>query len=166
MKKTIQVFIDSRITIEALKNPKNHANLIEKIRTKVIELENQNWNMDCHWVKAQAGNHGNELADRLAKEAATGMEKVRYKKIPKNTVIRKLNEGSLIKWQNEWDKATEGQITKDFIPIIQDRLKLKINKITATFTTMTTGHGNLKSYLHRFKKLNRQHAYVELQNVI
>jgi hypothetical protein len=54
-------------------------------------------------------------------------------------VIRELNEGSLKKWQNEWDKATKGQITKDFFRVIQDRLKIKI-KITPIFTTMTTGH--------------------------
>ena len=38
--KTVQVFTDSRITLDALKNRKNHAHLIEQIRTKVIEMEN------------------------------------------------------------------------------------------------------------------------------
>jgi hypothetical protein len=132
------------------KPKKNNANLIEQIRTKVNELENQNWKIDFKWVKAHAGNHGNELADKLAKEAATSTEKESYKKIPKNTEIRELNEVSLVKWQKEWDKATKGQTTQDFIPVIQDRLKAKINS-TPIFTTMTTGHGNLKSYVHRFK---------------
>jgi ribonuclease HI len=147
--KTAQVFTDSRITLDALKNRKNHAHLIEKIRTKVFELENQNWNIDFHWVKAHAGHHCNELADQLAKEAASSTENEIYKKIPKSTVVRELNEGSLIKWQSEWDKTTKGQITKDFFPVIQDRLKTKI-QITPIFTTMTMGHGNLKSYLYKF----------------
>jgi len=106
--------------------------------------------IDFHWVKAHAGNHGNELADQLAKEVASSTENESYKKIPKSTVIRELNEGSLIKWQREWDKTTKGQITKYFFPVMQDRLKMKI-KVTPIFTTMTTGHGNIKSYLHRFK---------------
>jgi hypothetical protein len=63
-------------------------------------------NIDCHWVKAHAGNHGNQLADRLAKVAVTGTEIGTYKKITKSTVIRELNEGTFIKWQNEWNKAT------------------------------------------------------------
>jgi hypothetical protein len=46
--------------------------------------------------------------------------------------------------------GTKGQTTKEFFPVIQDRLKMKI-KITPIFTTMTAGHVNLKSYLHRFK---------------
>jgi hypothetical protein len=64
-------------------------------------------------------------------------------------VTKELREGSLIKWQSDWDNTTKGQI-KDFFPIIRDRLQMKI-KITPIFTTMITGHGNLKSYLHRFK---------------
>ena len=34
---------DSRITLESLSNRKNRTYLIEKIRKKVIEMENQNW---------------------------------------------------------------------------------------------------------------------------
>jgi hypothetical protein len=56
----------------------------------------------------------------------------------------------LEKWQSEWDNTTKGQITKQIFPVIWDRLKMKI-KITPILTMMITGHGNLKSYLHKFK---------------
>ena len=98
---TAQIFTDSRITLDALKNRKNHTRLIEQIRTKVIELENQNWKIDFHWDKVHTGHHGSELADQLVKEAAASTENETYKKIPKSTVIRELNEGRLIKWQSE-----------------------------------------------------------------
>ena len=44
----------------------------------------------------------------------------------------------------------KGQITKEYFPAVTDRLNMKIN-ITHNFTCMVTGHGNISSYLHRFK---------------
>jgi hypothetical protein len=35
-------------------------------------------------------------------------------------------------------------------PVVNETLKMKIN-ITQNFTTMVTGHGKIRSYLHRFK---------------
>jgi ribonuclease HI len=72
--RTVLVSTDSRITLQSLKNRKNHTFLIEKIRTKVIELEKQNWKIDFNWIKAHAGHGGNELADQLAKVAVTSRE--------------------------------------------------------------------------------------------
>jgi ribonuclease HI len=72
--RTVLVSIDIRITLEALKNRMNHTYLTEKIRKKVIEMEKQNWKTEFNWIKAHAGHHGNELADQLAKEAATNRD--------------------------------------------------------------------------------------------
>jgi ribonuclease HI len=44
--RTVLISKDSRIKLESLRNRKNHAYLIEKIRKKVIELENQNWKIN------------------------------------------------------------------------------------------------------------------------
>ena len=52
-------------------------------------------------------------------------------------------------WQSEWDSTTKGTITKLYFPKIADRLKLKIN-VTPNFTTMVTGHGNIKSYWYKY----------------
>ena len=59
---------------------------------------------------------------------------------------RELSDNSVIKWQGEWDNTTKCAITKLFFPKIADRLKLKIN-VTPNFTTMVTGHGNIKADL-------------------
>ena len=72
--RTVLISTDSRITLESLKNQKNHTYLIEKIRKKVIEMENQNWKIEFNWIKAHAGHHGNELADQTVKEAATNSD--------------------------------------------------------------------------------------------
>jgi hypothetical protein len=117
-------------------------------------MESQNWKIEFNWIKAHAGHHGNELADQLVKEAATSRDiNMCYKRTPKSTVLRELNELSVTKWQSEWDNTTKGAITKSFFPKIVDKLKSKIN-ITPNFTTMVTGHGNIKSYLYKYKILD------------
>ena len=151
---TVLVSTDSQITLESLKNWKKHTYLIEKIRMKVRKMEMQNWIIEFNWITADAGHHRNELADQLAKEAANSRDiNECYKRIPKSTVLRKRSDHSVTKWQSEWDNTTKGAITISFFPKITDRLKLKINVIP-NFTTMVTGHGNINSYLHKYKILD------------
>ena len=71
-------------------------------------------------------------------------------KFPKSVVLSELGVISVEKWQREWDKTTKGAITKEYFPVVTERLKMKIN-ISQNFITMVTGHGNIRSYLHRFK---------------
>jgi hypothetical protein len=65
-------------------------------------------------------------------------------------IKRDLENTSAETWQGEWDETTKGRITKDYFPKVAERLHTKIH-LTQNFTTMVTGHGNIKLYLHRFK---------------
>ena len=67
---TETIIIDSRTTLDSLKKVNNHRYLIEEIRKRVSILEKDNWTIEFSWVKGHIGTHGNELADRLAKDAA------------------------------------------------------------------------------------------------
>jgi len=95
--KTALKYTDSRITLESLKNRENHKYLVEKIRIKVIEMENQDWKIKLTWIKAHAGYQGNELAELTVKEAATNSNIECYKRIPKSTVRRELSDNSVTK---------------------------------------------------------------------
>jgi hypothetical protein len=118
---------------------------------KVQEMEQQEWRVEFRWIKAHAGRRGNELADQQAKEAAKNkIIEERYKKIPKCVVTRELTELSVRQWQREWTETTKDAITKAFFPKIEDSLKLRLN-VTPNFTTIVTGHGNIKAYLHKYK---------------
>jgi len=70
--------------------------------------------------KSHAGNSGNELADQLAKDAVNN-NVVCFNKAPKSEIICQETQRCLAKWQNEWDKSTKGQVTKDYFPEITDR---------------------------------------------
>jgi hypothetical protein len=112
------------------------------------------WKIQLCWVKAHVGIQVNELADTIAKEAATNTDILEcYNKVPKSVVESELVGKSVEKWQRDWDQTSKGQTTKEYFPIVTDRLNIKIN-ITSNFTTMVTGHGNIRSYLHRFKILD------------
>jgi hypothetical protein len=110
-----------------------------------------NWKINLRWVKAHIGIGGNALADKLAKKAAANVNiKESYNRIPKNVILKELEEESVTKWHREWTNSTKGRITKDFFPEVKESLNMKVN-LTQNFTAMVTGHGKTNSYLHRFK---------------
>jgi len=67
---TATIYTNSRITLDLLQNINNHAYLIKDIRKRVAILESSEWKIEISWVKAHVGICGNEMADKLAKEAA------------------------------------------------------------------------------------------------
>jgi hypothetical protein len=114
-------------------------------------MKNMQWCIQSCLVRAHAGTEGNGTADRLAKEAATSTDAPEYyDKVPKSVIESELEALSVAKWQKEWDQSTKGHITKQYFTSIADRLNMKLN-LNYKFTLMVTGHGNINSYLHRFK---------------
>ena len=72
-------------------------------------MERDEWIVNFTWVKARDNNHGNELADLLAKEAACDNSlQTTYHKYPKSAVTNELKCLGLQKWQSEWDNTNNG----------------------------------------------------------
>jgi len=66
--------------------------------------------------------------------------KKRYKKETKEESIRK--------WQSQWEETKKGAITKEFSPSVERRLAVNLH-LNPNVTTIMSGHGNIRSYLHR-----------------
>jgi ribonuclease HI len=149
--KAVTLHTDSTTTLDLLINTDIHTFLTEEIRQTVHELETREWKIRFRWVKAHAETSGNELADKLTKEASGKTDLlISYNRGPKSVIKRDLENTSVETWQGEWDTITKERITKDYFPKVAERLHTKIH-LTQNFTTMVTVHGNIKSYLHRFK---------------
>ena len=96
--RTATIFTDSMITLESIRNTKNHNYLIEEIRKKMTTLEQAHWNIEILWVKAHIGIAGNELADRLAKTAVNDNDnKIIFKRLPIGPLINKIKEETIQK---------------------------------------------------------------------
>ena len=85
-------------------------------------------------------------------EARTTDKTISYNRMSLSTLSSGLEEKTKQQWQKNWEETTKAALKRRFFPNITDRLKLKIN-VTSNFTTMVTGHGKTRAYLHRFKLL-------------
>ena len=146
------IYTDSKVTIDSLKNHATHGYLIEKIRNMIRHLATQNWNIHFKWVKAHIGIEGNEIADKLAKEAAHDDKNpnIEFARIPITSLASDINKTGLEQWQQQWTNTTKGDMCRSFFPRLEQRLKIKM-PIIPEFTALVTGHGKTKAYLHRFK---------------
>lgn len=149
--KTAAIHTDSKVTMDLLRNNYKHNTLIEDIKKHIRILQLENWKIHFTWVKAHIGNEGNELADRLAKQAAnTANLEVVYSRTPITTIKHELREESVRLWESEWEKTTNGKVTKLYFPSVQSRLKTKLI-LSHNITAITTGHGKFGEYFFRFK---------------
>ena len=135
------VNIDSKVTLDTLKNRNKHSILIGNIKTEIKRLEDLERTVFFNWVKAHIGIQGNETVDRLAKKAATeDTGEIVYDKLPRETIITEGKEIGLTKWQEQWTTSTKEAVSKLFFPSIRERMKT-ILPMSLEFTAIVTGHG-------------------------
>jgi len=148
---TATIFTDSKVTFDSLHNANNHANFAKEIRNRVASLDRREWKITFSWVKVYVGIYGNELANKLAKEAArSNGTSIAFNRVPKSTLYYEAAEEAKQKRQDEWTTCAKAATTKQYFPTVRDRLGIKIN-LTPNLTAMLTGHGRTRPYLHCFK---------------
>ncbi|GBM08349.1 hypothetical protein AVEN_86056-1, partial [Araneus ventricosus] len=124
-------------------------------RSEVVIRAKENFNLaggqiGLAWVKAHAGNPGNERPDHHDKLATIqGMEM--HLPTPYSCLKYRITRNLTTEWEEFWDdsQSESGHRFRSFVAGV-DKTFLITNKFLIYFLT---NHGPFPCYLHRFKKL-------------
>ncbi|XP_035218697.1 uncharacterized protein LOC118191941 [Stegodyphus dumicola] len=109
------IHTDSLSSMQAIANSEHTSPQIAGIQKRL--RENAHNHYVIKWIKAHTGIYGNELADGLAKDAATG-NNITTVQIPWPTSYLKKTLRQIVcnKWQQEWTNSLTGRRTFYFKP--------------------------------------------------
>ncbi|XP_023240769.1 uncharacterized protein LOC111639203 [Centruroides sculpturatus] len=131
------VYSDIRAALCTLEqfNDTNYTTVNIKRLTEQFNLKTQ-----FAWVKAHAGNPGNERVDRLVKET-TLLTEMTYKKIPITSIKNEIRKVTYHEWQDLWTKSTKGRNTFWLLPCEEERMtELRWHPFDHILSQLYTGH--------------------------
>ena len=114
------------MTMDLIRSAKNQTRLVEEVRNRTANLNKKNWKIEFKWVKAHVGMHGNEIADRLAKEA-TQKYQVTYRMIAKCTIEKDNWIESIRNGKVNGRKQRKERLLKNFFPSVEGSLAVNLN---------------------------------------
>ena len=90
---------------------KSHTSVVFEIKQIMDILKRQNVEIDINWTPGHAEITGNEIADRLAKEAAVDAENMPEVCTPLTSIDikRAVKDSCTVKWQNRWEASQAGR---------------------------------------------------------
>lgn len=143
-----QILTDSQATVLSL------ASLFPKTQTlyelKQLIFNSSNKLFYITWVRGHAGLKGNELADRLANDAAQycDLPISREVKLPRSFLNKCIKQKILDRWQYNWDISGGGRFTYAMFPKVRAEIICKDN-VSMYFLT---GCGSFPSFLYAIEK--------------
>ncbi|XP_035211338.1 uncharacterized protein LOC118185569, partial [Stegodyphus dumicola] len=136
--------------------PQTHSSsLISDIQ---CELRNQvGNNITLAWTKGHAGDHGNTLADKLAKSAAENTDAEAEEVIlkwPTSHLKRALLLKVISQWQLEWDTDETGRRTYNHITYVDQCRQITNHQLVRYIS----GHGPFPSYFYKHGIANSEYC--------
>ena len=154
--KEIRIFSDSQtaVGILTLNWASNHyQDVIKKIKQGMSILESRGWRIDIVWTPGHSDVEGNDVADRLAKEAAMEAKELEVETsvVTVQDIKKHARDSIKIKWQQRWDIAEFG---RDFYlckPFLKSKIRLDIpnTRHYKQILQLRTGYSLLNDYRHK-----------------
>jgi len=92
----------------------------------MTSLERDNWTIELSWVKAHVGIAGNDLADQLAKAAASDSEaQITFNRIPISTLLSEIEEEAIQKMAEGMGRGNESCNNKRVLSRSAGQAKIK-----------------------------------------
>ena len=150
LKTEATIFSDSLSSLKAIENISNSHPLVVSIHNLLDTIRFRH-RINFVWVKAHVGIIGNEVADTLAKDAATQHTSSAYNNFPISLAKRIIRQKAVNEWATEYANATQGSMTRKWFPTLNDAESFR-SLMTPSFemTQILTGHGFNKTNLKRF----------------
>nr|XP_034839897.1 uncharacterized protein LOC117995994 [Maniola hyperantus] len=151
--KQINIYSDSKSSLETIQNLKSYHPLAFEIRQNLKKLKDKQKIIRLFWIRAHVGVEGNERADQLAKEAAiTKKTAPDYDACPISFVKRHIRYETVKIWQHRYEITEKAAVTKSFFPTVEGaNAILRRLTLTPALVQVFSGHGGFSEYLHRFK---------------
>ena len=131
---------------------KSHTSVVFEIIQIMDILKRQNVETDINWTPGHTEITGNEIADKLTREAAVNAENMPEVCSPLTSIdiIRAMKDSCTVKWQNRWEVSQADRHMYDLHPTVKAKKKAANSiQISQRITPqLRTGYCYLNGYMH------------------
>ncbi|XP_053402811.1 uncharacterized protein LOC128558051 [Mercenaria mercenaria] len=151
--KSIHLFVDCQPAIKTIFSNTIPALTIET-RQILQNLENKNNKIQIQWTPGHKNIEGNEIADKLAKEAASEMigkqVEENSRKVDKKELTKDLRLNAGQKWQRRYENTEGNERFMEIFPTVQPRKLYKSERrLECIINQKITGHSHLNSHMSK-----------------
>ena len=161
----IRIFSDSQTAVGIITLnwvPDHYLHVIKKINENISSLESKGWNLEIVWTPGHSEVQGNDVADRLAKEAAMEAKELGEETsiVTVQDIKRHARVSIRYKWQQRWDIGESGRdfyLCKPFLKS-NPRLDYPNIKLYEKMLQLRTGYSKLNDYRHKLGQVETRYC--------